>query len=54
VNGNKATILGFGLVALVLGVGLLTVNATITTEAQRINSSINSLPAQLKRTVFGG
>ena len=53
-NSDKVTILGFGLVALVLGVGLLSVNNSIKTEAQRINTSINGLPAQLRRAIIGG
>jgi hypothetical protein len=46
-----STMLGFGLVALTLGVGLLLINTTIRQQVSQVNRSIQNLPTDLLKAV---
>lgn len=50
-KSDRVTLLGFGLVALAVGLGVLLVERRIAAESEKINRSITDLPNGLKRLV---
>jgi hypothetical protein len=47
-----STLLGFGVVALTLGVGMVLINVTITQQVNEVNKSIQNLPADLVKALI--
>ncbi len=51
---ETAIILGFALVGLVLGAGIVSLRTTIQSEVRRVDSSIKGLPSGLVVAIKGG
>jgi hypothetical protein len=48
---ERVILMGFGLVALAVGVGVVLIERRIATEGERINRSINNFPNTVKQSI---